>query len=292
MQGTLVLAILSIKSSYLRNVQAPADDLPDTVQFWLTENSMWRVRTFAMDHDIHVYSMGDKPATVDFMLHNNQEHFGEVLAAQHVLRFQDCTNPPEVRRVCAVIGRAGGLEIAVEDGFAFWKPDDAPYFTQSEPRQEPSPAATIEAVPPTKQKVSRLGKADRLQLEKQEAAILRLLRSLDARAELRRDATDLPLLQRLLDEQVPKAVDAKGLHALGIVFGQALAAETGLQWVQVEDDQGRSPALQYPGTSVLVFPETMISKRIEDGEPVDLVVLFKTVKAMLGVLKETPEFKK
>ena len=34
----------------------------------------------------------------------------------------------------------------------------------------------------------------------------------------------------------------------------------------VEDEKGRDPAIRIPGTTVILFPLTMISKRIERGE--------------------------
>ena len=42
-----------------------------------------------------------------------------------------------------------------------------------------------------------------------------------------------------------------------------------------EDPHGRDPALTRPGTSMLVFPMTSISKRIERGEQVDVRQLFE-----------------
>lgn len=65
------------------------------------------------------------------------------------------------------------------------------------------------------------------------------------------------------------------LQSLGITFGDILAEMTGLEWVMVEDAHGRDPALQDPGTTILVFPLTAISKRIEQGEVVDLGELLK-----------------
>ncbi|TWT17122.1 DUF3806 domain-containing protein, partial [Luteimonas marina] len=64
------------------------------------------------------------------------------------------------------------------------------------------------------------------------------------------------------------------LQCLGITFGDALAQHMGLDWVAVEDEYGRDPALRLDGTSVLVFPMTSISKRIEQGEVVDVYDLF------------------
>jgi hypothetical protein len=52
-----------------------------------------------------------------------------------------------------------------------------------------------------------------------------------------------------------------------------------LVWVTVEDEYGRDPALNVPGTSVLLFPLTMISKRVEQARDVPLEALYKTTVA-------------
>lgn len=64
------------------------------------------------------------------------------------------------------------------------------------------------------------------------------------------------------------------LQSLGITFGDALADELGLEWVAVEDAYGRDPALRDPNSSILTFPMTAISKRIERNEAVDVRALF------------------
>jgi hypothetical protein len=53
------------------------------------------------------------------------------------------------------------------------------------------------------------------------------------------------------------------LQSLGVTFGDALAQRMELSWVTVEDEYGSDPALQDQGTTVVVFPLTTISKRIE-----------------------------
>jgi hypothetical protein len=65
------------------------------------------------------------------------------------------------------------------------------------------------------------------------------------------------------------------LQCLGITFGDAVAQELGLEWVSVEDEYGRDPALRLSGTSVILFPLTMISKRMERGEEVDILAMFR-----------------
>jgi len=67
------------------------------------------------------------------------------------------------------------------------------------------------------------------------------------------------------------------LQALGVVLGDALAERLGVEWVVVEDEYGRDPALLAGPGPVLVFPQTMISKRVERGESVRAIELFLTV---------------
>jgi hypothetical protein len=136
MRGTLLLAILSVQSSYLREVEVPLQqptDVPDTLQWWIGNDMVWRVKTFAVDHDIHAYSVGPPdPGTLELARTNNQKHYGDVIAAQHVLEFTDCGDAAEVTRVCGLAGLEPRVEVAAL-GFAFWRPDDTKYRTQSQP---------------------------------------------------------------------------------------------------------------------------------------------------------------
>lgn len=64
------------------------------------------------------------------------------------------------------------------------------------------------------------------------------------------------------------------LQSLGIVFGDALAVFLKSPWVQIEDEFGRDAAIQFGGPDELLFPMTMISKRREAEEDVDVMQLF------------------
>jgi hypothetical protein len=67
------------------------------------------------------------------------------------------------------------------------------------------------------------------------------------------------------------------LQSLGIALGDALVQRCGFEWVVVEDEHGRDPALRLPGTTIIVYPLTMISKRVEKGESVDVSALIDGV---------------
>jgi hypothetical protein len=86
----------------------------------------------------------------------------------------------------------------------------------------------------------------------------------------------LRLLETIIRSNWIEPTETWKLQSLGVTFGDALAQKMGLAWVAVEDEHGRSRALQDAGTSIIVFPTTTISKRIERGEQVDVQGLFET----------------
>jgi hypothetical protein len=84
----------------------------------------------------------------------------------------------------------------------------------------------------------------------------------------------LHLLDTILRNKWIAPTETLKLQCLGITYGDALAQKLGLEWVAVEDEKGRDPALTKAGTSVLVFPMTSISKRIERGEDIEMYEFF------------------
>ena len=84
----------------------------------------------------------------------------------------------------------------------------------------------------------------------------------------------LRLLETITREKWIEPHETWKLQALGITFGDALAQMLNMEWVTVTDEYGVAPALRYPGTTILTYPLTTISKRIEDGEEVHVHELF------------------
>ena len=87
-------------------------------------------------------------------------------------------------------------------------------------------------------------------------------------------AGKLGLLRALLEAHAFTSGQTWELQSMGVVLGDALVQELRLRWVIVEDEYGRDPALAVPGKSALLYPLTMISKRIEAGQCVDVFDLF------------------
>lgn len=94
------------------------------------------------------------------------------------------------------------------------------------------------------------------------------------------------LLQTILDENWISPDETWKLQSLGITFGDILMQTLGLTWVAVEDEYGRDPALRDGDTSILVFPMTSISKRIERGESVDVLRLLDEAHDTVTRLRE------
>lgn len=81
---------------------------------------------------------------------------------------------------------------------------------------------------------------------------------------------DLRLLQQLIDRKTLRPDQRRELQALGSVLGQLLRKEFRLEWVVYVDQLGRSRGLQIDNTRQVIFPLTMISRRLEADAKVDV----------------------
>ena len=98
---------------------------------------------------------------------------------------------------------------------------------------------------------------------------------------------DLTLIQQTLESGIVGREDTYSLQALGISLGKVLVnLNPEYDWWIVEDEYGRDPAIRYKHTSLLAFPQTMISKRVEDGQPFSVPSLYRTVLRELEVIRD------
>jgi hypothetical protein len=105
--------------------------------------------------------------------------------------------------------------------------------------------------------------------------------------ELTGGKTDLAALQKVIDSKLVEPEATYSLQALGLAFGKVfVSTRSDFDWCMVEDEYGRDPALRYKQTTLLLFPKTMISKRIEDGKAVNVTEMFEglqeTVREVLA----------
>jgi hypothetical protein len=98
---------------------------------------------------------------------------------------------------------------------------------------------------------------------------------------------DLAALQKVIDSKIVEPEATYSLQALGLAFGKVfIGTQANYDWWMVEDEYGRDPAIRYKQTTLLLFPKTMISKRIEDGKAVNVTEMFEglqeTVREVLA----------
>jgi hypothetical protein len=88
-QIILLVALLTTEGSYKNNIERPASTVADTVQFAMSKQSTWRIRTFAIDHDIHTHSIGKLPNGNSYgpveAEQNIRKTYGDVIQAIYVL---------------------------------------------------------------------------------------------------------------------------------------------------------------------------------------------------------------
>ena len=67
-----------------------------------------------------------------------------------------------------------------------------------------------------------------------------------------------------------------------MVFGDVLVSELPLRWVMITDEYGTDPTLRFKNTSLNINPLTMICKRVESDEPVDVFRLLQQNREALS----------
>jgi uncharacterized protein DUF3806 len=131
-------------------------------------------------------------------------------------------------------------------------------------------------------KFTELSRDDGARLDQQRAAVAAAVKRRYGTTVLTRTKQDLPILQGLIDEGVFNKSQTYELQSLGVAFGDVLVSEFPLRWVMVTDEFGTDPTLRFKQTTVQINALTMISKRVERGEPVKLSELLSITRAQLA----------
>ena len=130
----LVVGVLRVRGSYARDVEVPADTRQDTVQWFIDAGQTWQIRTYATDHDIHIYSTGKLPGDpIRTAVAHIRKHYATVLDTVIVVHLPGGTTTASARHLLEAAGLSGELEVAPA-GFAFLSIDSAQYRTKSTPK--------------------------------------------------------------------------------------------------------------------------------------------------------------
>lgn len=141
----LIVARLTVRSSYADNREEPAGADCDTVQFYVPAGGgpIFRVRTFALDRDIHIHRIDgwpDDPASTirAHLLRTYKDVTASITDVPlRQLSTQDLTDA----------GLSTGRLVAEPElGFAFWSPGGEHYATISQPVAGDGPHGLQEVV--------------------------------------------------------------------------------------------------------------------------------------------------
>lgn len=147
----------------------------------------------------------------------------------------------------------------------------------------PEYIASIEEISLDKQNFFNLTDDDCRYINNRSAAILGITEEeLD---DFHERGETLKTIQKILDEERYNAENTAELQSLGVAFGDYIQYKyPDFQWSIVHDQYGRDFCLNY-GKTITIFPQTMISKRVEDNVEFDveslLNGLLETVKDIL-----------
>lgn len=136
MKGTLLISILTTRSNFIEDVELPAEDHPetDTSQWWIGPEMSFTIKTYALNGDLRIWSVG----TVDDMIAKaeavNEKHYGDITGRNVRIDFENSTNEDELRQKFEEAGLTP--TIAGEAGsFIFWRPNGGEYSTKGEPEE-------------------------------------------------------------------------------------------------------------------------------------------------------------
>lgn len=127
------------------------------------------------------------------------------------------------------------------------------------------------------QEITALTEADQQRLRDQRAVVEKYLDNDDARQKYKAAAGKLGTIRAILQAGIFKRDQSYELQCLGVVLGDVFVQELGMEWIIVADEDGRDPAVRMPNTTIILYPLTMISKRVERGERVDAFELYNGV---------------
>ncbi len=103
---------------------------------------------------------------------------------------------------------------------------------------------------------------------------------------------DLRVLQDILDMRLFAPDQVYELQALGVALGDVIAEQLGLSWVLVEDEVGRSRALRYGESGNLLFPVTMISRRLQFEQRFTVLELYEVAERGVAEFATIPVYER
>jgi hypothetical protein len=123
-------------------------------------------------------------------------------------------------------------------------------------------------------------------LERQRGVVMAEAKKRYGTKSLTKTKADIAVLQRLVDDQAFAKTQTYELQCLGVALGDIMATELPLKWVMVTDEYGTDPTLRFKESTIQVNALTMISKRVERSETVDVTDLLRQTAASVSEMEK------
>ncbi len=140
------------------------------------------------------------------------------------------------------------------------------------------------AAPPTR--ITEVTPRDAQRLNQGRMLVLRYLPDEDSRRLYQTPAGKLGTLRAILGLEPHAAGKKDLLEALEVVLGDTFVQDMGFHWVAVENETGRHLAIRLGRRSIILYPLTMISKRVARGERIDILDLYNDLAADVEEMME------
>lgn len=130
----LIIFKLGIKSSFVQNKEEKADKLFDTLQFWINKDSIIRIRTFAVDHDIHIHQVGLRGSiknTIQFLIESTEKHYEDIVQGKYFLNIEDAQDKNKIKAAFKAVKLKPNLVVTPYS--CYWNPDGMKYLNISKP---------------------------------------------------------------------------------------------------------------------------------------------------------------
>jgi hypothetical protein len=131
--GTLIVYILTVESSYSKNFERPAGEKFDTLQWWIGAHGAWRIKTYAVDADIHPHYIDAERAKEEFIqlaFENSKKHYGDIVQKRIVVDVPAGASDASIAELLKKEGLRAEFEW-VEAGYLLWLPDASKYVTKT-----------------------------------------------------------------------------------------------------------------------------------------------------------------
>lgn len=133
--GTLIVYVLTVESSYSENLERPAREKFDTLQWWIGPHGAWRIKTYAIDADIHPYRIDAQKSNEAFRqlaFENTRKNYGDVVGRMVVIDIPKDVSDEGLAAMLKKEGLRPKFEW-VDAGYLLWLPDASKYVTRIRP---------------------------------------------------------------------------------------------------------------------------------------------------------------